>query len=151
MSTKLEWDTIEFYIRFNEATGPHICLFFTHCVCVCVYIYFFLAIIIVNLFLNSFPLSPRNFLGPLIKILSSKITLPFTKLKIVYPKIVYSIFTNWKSSIKKSSTPILPIGKKSLSKTLLFQFYQMEKKRLSKVCSGQFNNDKVVLVLSMLI
>lgn len=147
MSTKLEWDTIEFYIRFNEATGPHICIFFTHCVCVCVYI-IFLTIIIVNLFLNSFPLSPRNFLGPLIKILSSKITLPFTKLKIVYPKIVYSIFTNWKSSIqkivysnftnwkKKSIKPILPNGKK---------------KRLSKVCSGQFNNDIVVLVLSMLI
>lgn len=145
MSTKLEWDTIEFYIRFNEATGPHICLFFTHCVCVrvCVYIY--------NLFLNSFPLSPRNFLGPLIKILSSKITLPFTKLKIVYPKIVYSIFTNWKSSIQKIVYSNFTNLKKSLSKTLLFQFYQMEKKRLSKVCSGQFNNDIVVLVLSMLI
>lgn len=88
------------------------------CVCVCVYIY--------NLFLNSFPLSPRNFLGPLIKILSSKITPPFTKLKIVYPKIIYSIFTNWKSSIqkivysnftnwkKKSIKPILPNGKKNV-------------------------------------
>lgn len=85
---------------------------------VLLYIFFlvhFYTIIIVHLFLNSFPLFPRNILGPLIKIHSSKITIPFTKLKIVYPKIVYSNFTKLKIVYQKSSIPILPNIKKRLS------------------------------------
>lgn len=107
---------------------------------VLLYIFFlvhFYTIIIVHLFLNSFPLFPRNILGPLIKIHSSKITIPFTKLKIVYPKIVYSNLPNWKSSIKNR----------------LFLFYQILKNAYPSIHSLFWTSQqwRSVSVLSILI
>lgn len=120
---------------------------FLHPLCVCVYIYnFFLTIIIVNLFLNSFPLSPRNFLGPLIKILSSiyqiENRLPknrlfhFYQLKILYPKNrLLQFYQLEKKFIKNSSIPILPNGKKTSIQGLFWTIQQWHS------CTGTFYVD----------